>query len=1247
MAKEKAEATAAAKAAEKKGHTYDASSIKVLEGLDAVRKRPAMYIGSTGAAGLHHLVYEVVDNSIDEALAGYCNRVDVVIHTDNSVTVEDNGRGIPVDMHETEKVSAAEVVLTMLHAGGKFENSAYKVSGGLHGVGVSVVNALSEDLTLEIRRDGKVYQQGYKRGTPKAPLKAIGKSDKTGTKVTFKADSTVFETTEYSFDVLSKRLRELSFLNKGVTITILDERSDKKHEFKYDGGIGSFVEHLNAKKTPLHNVIYFEAEKDKIIVEIAMQWNDGYQENIFSFANNINTIDGGTHVSGFKSALTRTMNAYAQKADLMKKLKEAPEGEDIREGLTAVISIKIPQPQFEGQTKAKLGNSEVEGIVKQVVNEKLGDFLERHGPVARKIITKATEAARAREAARNARNLVRRKSVLESGSLPGKLADCQERDPKHCELYLVEGDSAGGCFSGDTKVALADGRNVSFVDLVKEHEAGKKNYCYTIANNGSIEIAEIKHPRRTKSAAKVVKVLLDNNEEIVCTPDHLFRTPEGNYIRADKLEKGLSLAPLYRKHSKLEGRITIEGYEMVFDAVKKKWIFTHLLADKYNLDAGVYLESSGACRHHADFNKLNNNPENIIRMSKEDHLKLHSSMAEKTIRRPDVIEKNKKIRQTKEYRDRVSATMAGMRDVLSERAKKQWENAAYKEFMKHKYLDFYFGNESYRAETLNRLNEEQKKHWQDPKNRKRQADRTKKYFDEHPEHREQHSAFAKAQWSDQELKKWRSEKTKTQWTSDFRAKRKDAYNKTYFENTISFAKTVLEKTGGLDKFDALRGKAGNKNLLKLETFVERFFDNDAVAMAEAVKNYNHKVVSVTSVSRRMDVYDLEVEGTHNFALASGVFVHNSAKQGRDRRNQAILPLKGKILNVEKARFDKMLSNEEIRLMITALGIGVGDETERDISKLRYHSIIIMTDADVDGSHIRTLLLTFFYRQMPEVITGGHLYIAQPPLFRVKKGKSEKYLKDEAAMEDFLVDLGVEDIKVKTKTKEISGKPLAKLVKQLIRYDKILDIVKRKRDSRIVDVLVTVSEITTELLEKPKKIDIELDKIAEHINAVFPDFGDFTVDVEPDPERESNKIVYKTLMHGFAKTTVIDSEFLDSPEVTELRKLRDAFREIGGAPFVIDKNGVKTESKFLRPIREFILKEGKEGHTIQRYKGLGEMNPEQLWETTMNPETRTLLQVRVDDAVEADEIFTVLMGDQVAPRREFIEQNALNARNLDI
>ena len=1189
---------------------YDASAITVLEGLEAVRIRPAMYIGTTGSQGLHHLVYEVTDNSFDEALAGFCDSISVTIHIDNSVTVEDNGRGIPVDMHDSG-VSAAEVVLTKLHAGGKFENNAYKISGGLHGVGVSCVNALSEWLKLEVRRDNKVYAQEYRRGVPMAPLKEVGKSTKAGTIIVFKPDAEIFETTEYSFDTLSQRLRELSFLNKGVQVIITDERTEKKHEFKYDGGIVSFVEYLNQRKTPLHDKpVYFTAERDGVIVEIAMQWNEGYQENIFSFANNINTIEGGSHLSGFKSSLTRTINYYSSKNDLLKKLKDPPEGEDIREGLTAVISVKLPSPQFEGQTKTKLGNSEVEGIVKQVVNEKLGEFFDKHGPVARKIVAKAIDAARAREAARQARNLVRRKSALDGSALPGKLADCQEREPSKSELFIVEGDSAGGCFSGDTKVALADGRQLSFIELVQEHATGKRNFCYTRKSDSSIALAEIKHPRLTKQNAVVCCVTLDSGEQITCTPDHLFQLPDGNYRKAEDLQVDDSLAPLYRKLSERKGRITIAGYEMVFDSAQHRWIFTHMLADQWNLEHDVYDRADGDCTHHGDFNKLNNNPTNIRRMS---------------------------------------VRMKELSPLLSERAKQQWQSEEYKQFMVNKFLEFYSTNETYRKTSRDRLTNEARQYWSQEENRRQQAERVKQFFETHPEHRSQYRKVAHEQWQNETLRVWRADVTKAQWTAEFRAKRKQAYAKTYYEKFIAFANQVYRQHGDLQQYDVLRVATRDKHLLRFDTVVARYFHGDAEKLLETVRHYNHRVVSVTMLRERMDVYDLEVEGTHNFALAAGVFVHNSSKQGRDRRYQAILPLKGKILNVEKARFDKMLSSEEIRTLITALGvsIGISEEEKTDLTKLRYHGIILTCDADIDGAHIRTLLLAFFYRQMPQIIENGYLFIAQPPLYRVKKGKIEKYLKNEAMLEDYLLQFGVDGVRVKSKTKEVIGKPLTALVKQLIRYDRILDMIKRRYDARVVDCLATVADVSVATLHDTKALDRELDKISAHLVEAFPEVGDFHVEVERDEEHDCHRAVYKTIWHSTQRSTVINKNFLESAEYVELKKLRERLAELGRPPFTLTTETESRTMNLLRPIRDFILARGKEGQVIQRYKGLGEMNPQQLWETTMNPETRTLLQVKIEDAVEADQIFTVLMGDQVEPRRQFIEENALYVRNLDV
>jgi DNA gyrase subunit B len=830
---------------------YGADKIKVLEGLEAVRKRPAMYIGSTGAPGLHHLVYEVVDNSIDEALAGFCDQVNVSIHIDNSVTVVDNGRGIPVDRHASGK-SAAEVVLTVLHSGGKFDNDSYKVSGGLHGVGVSVVNALSERLEVEIWRNGEVHQQAYERGKPLGELEVTGTTKRRGTKVTFKPDPQIFETIDFSFDTLAQRLRELAFLNGGVTITLDDERNGKNHKFLYEGGIVSFVKYLNTNKAAVNErPIFMRGEKDGIDVEIALQWNDGYAETVYSFANNINTAEGGTHLSGFRSALTRTINFYATKNNLAKDLKEGISGDDIREGLAAVISVKIPRPQFEGQTKTKLGNTEVKGIVEAIVNDRLGAFLEENPSVSKRVLAKTVDAARAREAARKARDLVRRKGALDNSSLPGKLADCQERDPALSELYIVEGESAGG----------------------------------------------------------------------------------------------------------------------------------------------------------------------------------------------------------------------------------------------------------------------------------------------------------------------------------------------------------------------------------------------------------------------------------------------SAKQGRDRRFQAILPIKGKILNVEKARFDKMLSSDEIRTMIAALGTGIGKE-DFDITQLRYHRIIIMTDADVDGSHIRTLLLTFFYRQMRELVDGGFVYIAQPPLFRAKRGRSETFIKDERELESFLVRRATQSRVVKLPDgTELSGEELERKIQKMTAFRKYLQIVERR---------VPMTDVITALLEQGARDKTffsdrkAVDSFATSLNG-----RQRTVSVQPDEEHQAFALAIEDRSAGYPRQYRIDLDFVTTVEFRTLlgsyqdvRGIRgpmvvttlatpaaDATEEeapdetaaadgtaVGGAPLdaatrlaaeprSISKTDVTVAS--LDDLVELFIAAGKKGIAINRYKGLGEMNPDTLWETTMRPESRTLLQVRAEDHTEADLMFTTLMGDQVEPRRRFIEDNALDVKNLDV
>lgn len=804
---------------DKKNSVYDANSIQVLEGLEAVRKRPGMYIGDTTTRGFHHLVYEVIDNSVDEALAGFCKTIKVAIHADDSITVEDDGRGIPVDNHKDGK-SALEIVMTVLHAGGKFNSETYKVSGGLHGVGASVVNALSSRCTVEVKRQGHIWRQSYQKGVPNGPIEKIGDTDRSGTKTTFRPDREIFkdEGLTFDFSILAKRFRELAFLNAGLHIQLIDERNGKSQDFQYSDGLVQFVQYMNETKKPLHTeVIHFSGEKEGVEVEIAMQWNDSYSEAVYSYCNNINTIEGGTHLFGFRGALTRTANAYASQKNLVKDLKANLEGEDIREGLTAVVSVKVKEPQFEGQTKTKLGNNEVKGIVESLVNDKLADWFDRNPGPSKNIIGKCVDSARARLAARKARDLARRKTALDGGSLPGKMADCQERDPSKCELYLVEGDSAGG----------------------------------------------------------------------------------------------------------------------------------------------------------------------------------------------------------------------------------------------------------------------------------------------------------------------------------------------------------------------------------------------------------------------------------------------SAKQARDRRIQAVLPLRGKILNVEKARFDKMLSNEEIKMMISAFGTGIGRD-HSNMEKLRYHKIIIMTDADVDGSHIRTLLLTFFYRQLPELVELGHVYIAQPPLYRVKKGQVEKYLKDDRALTEYLLKASLSGLQIKNLLTGTTEETLRNFIFKIHKWDVLVKTLSPRFDRNILIHFLKQKNSLTEILKSEMEI-----------KNVFSNFEDFikndptlgiteaSVRTFKDESYGGFVAVVETVKFGHRFVSTFNLETSESSEWLELKDLWDNMAATVELPIMVKVNNQEQSFGDYTVFYQYVMEESKKGSYIQRYKGLGEMNPEQLWETTLNPENRHLLRVTIDDAMAADETFSILMGDQVEPRRKFIEDNALLARELDV
>lgn len=937
----------------------------------AVRARPAMYVGDTGKKGLHHLMWEILDNSIDEAMAGHCDEIEIRIHKDGeTITVEDNGRGIPVDIHPTEGKSSLEVVMTVLHAGGKMSsdgNSGYMVSGGLHGVGASCVNALSDYMKVEVNRDGYLWVQEYSAGIPKAEVKQFRKLEKSekssGTKSTWHPDKTIFKSgiSVDEKDIL-RRLEETAYLNAGLKLEFINESTGTKKIFKFSGGIKDYVRSLIESKSGAYpdEPIFILGKEDTTQVELALAWTSDDDENILGYANNIHTADGGTHITGFKNALTRTVNKLARSENLLKEKDDNLDGKDILEGLTAIVSVKLPQPQFVGQTKAKLGTLEVESHVSTFLTDSLTKHFLQNSKDFSKIVERAVIAQRARKAARDAANALKKKSFLgSSGRIPEKLRDCRSSDILHNELFIVEGSSAAGCFSEKTEVALADGRNLSFKDLVEEYKKGIKNFCYTIREDGTVGFAEIKNPRITKKTKEMVNVILDNGEIIHCTPDHKFMLITGEYKQAKDLVYSDSLMPLYRKYSSSKddaikhSNITkLEGCEMIWDPSIKKWKYSHILADEFNLNALIYVDFYPSHRHHIDFNKKNNNPTNIKKLSPEKHRKLHQKMIKL--------------------------------------AQEAW-------------VEFYKTNKEYRENNNRILKKANDVYWSNPENIKTASEKTLKFYKKNPERKIQLSELAKEQWTNIDLKKWRAKKTSEQWTGEFRKSRKIAVDKSQYNSCVASMKEYI-RTNGIVPSRSRKSPIiiKNYNLYQIfNRFSIKFFGGDRFAALDAIIHHNHFVIKIEKAeyTEAINVYDLEIEETHNFALASGVFVHNSAVSGRDSEYQAVLSIKGKIINAEKSDIATLLKNNEVSDIILAVGTGIKDQF--DISKLNYGKIIIMADVDSDGKHILTLLTSLFYKTMRPIIEQGRLYAAIAPLYKVTQGKNVVFCWNDKELEPYL------------------------------------------------------------------------------------------------------------------------------------------------------------------------------------------------------------------------------------------------------
>jgi len=1192
---------------------YGASNIKVLKGLEAVRKRPGMYIGDTSTKGLHHLVYEVVDNSIDEAMAGFCDTIKVTLTKEGSAIIEDNGRGIPVGMHPTEKISAATVVLTVLHAGGKFDKDTYKVSGGLHGVGVSVVNALSKDLHLTVFKEGQIHEQNFKKGIPQEPLAITGTTRKKGTKIEFWADDSIFtESTTFQKEILMKRFKELAYLNPKITIDFRDERDGTKELFHFEGGIKQFVEDMNTK-TPLSTTQFFQGKADDIEIDIALMYCDADSEKSLSFVNNIKTPDGGTHEAGFRAGLTRSMSSYISKNANAKEKGTKITGEDCKEGLIAIVSVRVPEPQFEGQTKGKLGSSYVRPLVQKFFSESFNKYLEENPIEAKAIMGQILLAARGRDAAKRAKDLVKRKDSMSIGTLPGKLADCQTKDATSAEIYLVEGDSAGGCWSGETKIKCANGKDIEIAILAEEHKKGKVNFIYTYNHEtDKIELQKIKNAWQTKVTNDLLYITLDNGKRELCTSDHKWLLRNGKYVEAKDLKVGSSIMPLYTKYKKFGAyykkhiqELGSYNYEVIIQPNGEE-DFTHRVADKWNLKNNIYEDKNGHIhRHHIDKNPLNNNPTNIEQLTPSEHLHKHHTDFDK---------------QTPEYKAYMSQKMKEQSDEISQRVIKDWENPEYRAKFEgqHKRMrEIQIENGQMNTEHL-------AEYWADETHREEQSQRVTKHFEDNPDAVEHNRQKAKEQWDNEELRKWRAEETRKQMSNPDNIKRKLATEReTRIKNSLNLLNSV-----GIDNYEQQRVETKNRKVFTIKTLLSKMDESENYSNIsntdELVHSdlyaYNHKVVKIEKYEGEpIPVYDIEVPNTHNFALSSGVFVHNSAKQGRDRVFQAILPLKGKILNVEKARLEKILKSDEIKNMITALGCGIGDEFNED--KLRYHKVIIMTDADVDGSHIQTLLMTFFFRFLKPIIEKGYLYLAQPPLYRYKKGKNETYLKDDKALNDFLIEHGIGVLESET----MGQQDLTELFKLVAYYKMTLSEIEKR---------FALPEVVRYMIENPDIISTDNATLATNLEKYISELGYNIL----------TKTVNEEVIHYFVQTNdgleelIIDDNLFTSPHYNEAIYMNQKIQE---------RITQEYKDKDLLKLLSIVEASAKKGAYIQRYKGLGEMNPEQLWETTMNPEDRRLLQVVIDDDETASDTFVLFMGDEVEPRRAYIETHAKDVKHLDV